>query len=58
MPGTVVIRDAILAGIQSANVEYEKWSNGWWATDSGVEGLLVAGIAKKLHADLSRGRAS
>ena len=52
MPGRKVIRDAILEGVQTANVEYEKWSNGWWVTDSGVEGLLVAGIAKKLRAKL------
>lgn len=55
MPGRRAIRDAILTGIQTANVEYEKWSNGWWITDSGVEGLLVAAIAKKLHAELLRG---
>lgn len=52
MPGRKVIRDAILEGVQTANGEYEKWSNGWWVTDSGVEGLLVAGIAKKLRAKL------
>ena len=52
MPGRKVIRNAILEGLRAANVEYEQWSNGWWVTDSGVEGLLVAGIAKKLRAAL------
>ena len=55
MPDRKSISNAILTGIQTANVEYEKWSNGWWITDSGVEGLLVAAIAKKLHAELLRG---
>ena len=47
MPGRKVIRNAILEGLRAANVEYEQWSNGWWVNDSGVEGLLVAGIGKE-----------
>ena len=41
MPSSKAMRSAIFAGIRAANVEYEKWSNGWWVTDSGVEGLMV-----------------
>ena len=48
MPSSKAIRSAIFAGIRAANVEYEKWSNGWWVTDSGVEGLMVSSIAKRL----------
>ena len=52
MPTRRVIRDAILAGIETANVRYEKWSRGWWLNDSGVEGLAVAAIAEKLHPEM------
>ncbi len=48
MPSSKAMRSAIFAGIRAANVEYEKWSNGWWVTDSGVEGLMVSFIAKRL----------
>ena len=53
MAGRRVIRDAILDGVHTANVKYEKWSNGWWVTDSGVEGLVVAYVAKALNKVLS-----
>ena len=42
-----VIRTALEA-ILYANTTYECWSKGWWFTDSGVEGLLVAKIAEAL----------
>ena len=48
MPDKKTIRKAIFAGTRSANVKYEKWSDGWWVTDSGVEGLLVSAIAERL----------
>ena len=54
MAGRRAIRHAILDGVQTANVEYEKWSNGWWGTDSGVEGLVVASIASSLNKVLPR----
>lgn len=54
MPNTKEdIRDAILQGIRKANVDYEKWSRGWWVIDSGVEGLMVASIARQLNLKLS-----
>ena len=43
------IVEGILKGTAKANARYEKWSNGWWVTDSGVEGLMVASIAEALH---------
>ena len=33
----------------SQTKKYEKWSNGSWVTDSGVEGLLVACIAEAVN---------
>ena len=48
MPDRTAIRQAIFAGIRAANVKYEKWSNGWWLTDSGAEGLMVSSIAERL----------
>ena len=47
------IKDAILQGVRKANVDYEQWSRGWWVSDSGVEGLMVASIARKLNSKLS-----
>ena len=32
-----------------SNKKYEKWSNGMWVTDSGVEGLIVACIAEAVN---------
>ena len=48
MTARETIKDTILQGVQEANEEYEEWSNGWWLTDSGVEGLMVATIARRL----------
>lgn len=53
MPGRRVLRDAILTGVHAANVEYEEWSNGWWVTDSAVEGLVGASVARSLNEVLS-----
>ena len=55
MPSRKTIREAIFTGTKSANVKYEKWSNGWWLTDSGVEGLLVSAIAESLGSEQSEG---
>ena len=49
MPGRRALRDAILNGVHSANIDYEEWSNGWWVTDSGVEGLVAASVARSLN---------
>ncbi|MYK33307.1 MAG: hypothetical protein F4051_16870 [Boseongicola sp. SB0670_bin_30] len=49
MVGITAIRRAILEGVQAANVEYEKWSCGWWVTDSGIEGHVVSTVARKLY---------
>ena len=50
MPITIAqIHRSIHEGARVANEKYEKWSNGWWVSDSGVEGLLVCEIAEKLH---------
>ncbi|MDE2808462.1 MAG: hypothetical protein OXN90_08590 [Gemmatimonadota bacterium] len=43
------IVEGILEGAAAANAKYERWSNGWWVTDSGVEGLMTASIAEALH---------
>lgn len=43
------IHRSIHEGARVANEKYEKWSNGWWISDSGVEGLLVCEIAERLH---------
>ena len=53
MPDSKSIKKAILAGIHEANVRYEKWSRGWWVTDSGVEGHVVSTIAEKLNQHIS-----
>lgn len=49
MVGITAIREATLEGVQAANVEYEKWSGGWWVTDSGIEGHVVSTVARKLY---------
>lgn len=53
MPDRRVLRNAILNGVHTANVEYEEWSNGWWVTDSAVEGLVGASVARSLNKVLS-----
>ena len=55
MAGGTTIGEAIFAGIEAANVKYEELSNGWWLTDSGVEGLLVSAIAESLGSEQSEG---
>ena len=40
------IIEAIHEGTTTANRKYEKWTNGSWVTDSGVEGLMVSCIAE------------
>lgn len=47
--------DAILDGIQKANIEYERWSRGWWIGDSGVEGHVVSVVARKLYRQIANG---
>ena len=47
--------NALLKGVTRANAKYERWSNGWWLTDSGVEGLLVASISEELSKILAKG---
>ena len=42
---------AIDRGIESANKTYEKWSNGLWLNDSGIESLLVVKIAETIIQD-------
>ena len=53
MPNRSAIRGAILQGVRKANLDYEQWSRGWWLSDSGVEGLMVATIARKLVSKFS-----
>ncbi|MCY3671174.1 MAG: hypothetical protein OXH14_08840 [Alphaproteobacteria bacterium] len=43
------IIEAIHEGTAVANRRYEDWSNGWWVTDAGVEGLMAASIAEAIH---------
>ena len=43
------IIEAIHEGTSGSNKKYEKWSNGMWVTDSGVEGLMVACIAEAVN---------
>lgn len=44
-----VVVDAVLRGIDSANVRFEEWSKGSWVSDYGVEGFMVAQIAAALR---------
>lgn len=48
------IVEAIHTGTKQACRTYTRWSDGWTLKDSGVEGLLVVEIAKKLDAKLSK----
>lgn len=43
------IHEAIHKGVREANKDYRNWSRGWSLADSGVEGLLVSRIAKRIH---------
>ena len=50
--GRRTIVDAVIKGIAEANTRYEKMTGGWWLTDSGAEGYMVARVAETLHAVL------
>ena len=54
MRGSNVVK-ALLRGVMRANAKYERWSNGLWLTDSGVEGLLVASLSEELSKILAKG---
>ena len=43
-----MVVESVLEGIQVANKLYERWSMGWWTTDSGVEGHVVSEVAHRL----------
>ena len=43
------IIEAVHEGTTAANRKYEKWTNGSWVTDSGVEGLMVSSIAEAVN---------
>lgn len=49
MIGAKVLADIAMAGVEKANREYEKISDGWWITDSGVEGFTAGYVAKSFH---------
>ena len=41
--------DAVLKGIARGNKKYENMTGGYWLTDSGAEGFMVANVADWLH---------
>ena len=43
------VHRAIHEGIRDASNDYSSWSGGWTLADSGVEGLVTAGIATAIH---------
>ena len=43
---------AVLKGIARGNKKYENMTAGYWLTDSGAEGFMVANVAECLHAEL------
>ena len=43
---------AVLKGIARGNKKYENMTGGYWLTDSGAEGFMVANVADCLHAAL------
>ena len=45
---------AMLRGMTSANSSFEKWSNGSWVCDYGVEGFMVAHIAAALRKEQNK----
>ena len=50
-----LIVEAILHGIYTSNLEYEKWSRGdCWLIDSGAEHLMVDGITRSLYERLHK----
>ena len=51
-----MVVESVLEGIQAANKLYEKWSMGWWTTDSGVEGHVVSEVARRLYRQRDNGQ--
>lgn len=51
-----MVVESVLEGIQAANKLYEKWSMGWWTTDSGVEGHVVSEVARRLYLQRDNGQ--
>ena len=51
-----MVVESVLEGIQAANKLYEKWSVGWWTTDSGVEGHVVSEVARRLYRQRANGQ--
>ena len=51
-----MVVESVLEGIQAANKLYEKWSMGWWTTDSGVEGHVVSEVARRLYHQSANGQ--
>ena len=50
MPLTIdAVHEAIHEGIRESSDDYASWSDGWTLADSGVEGLVVAGIAAAIY---------
>ena len=45
---------AVLEGIQHSNILYERWSKGWWITDSRVERCAVSIIMGKMRESLPK----
>ncbi len=52
------VADLLLDGMQLANTRYERWTNGWWITDVGVERYVVSTILETLHHKLPRRQVS
>ena len=47
--GKKAVINGVLAGMATANSKFEKWSNGSWVCDYGVEGFMVAHVADALR---------
>ena len=43
------IADLLLDGMQLVNKRYERWTDGWWITDVGVERYVISTILETLH---------
>lgn len=48
------IAELLLDGMQLANRRYERWTDGWWITDVGVERYVVSTIVGTLRDGLPR----
>ena len=48
------IADRLLDGMQLANKRYERWTDGWWITDVGVERYVVSTILETLRGGFPR----